>query len=110
MIEYVLPINKEIEIIIIRRNLKKQKKLNFTQKNIIAGENKTSASILFNEPGIKGILEELLGDFRNIYFGKDGYMRFIEPYDSYLTKPEEAFRIFNKIIRLAIFIESVNIK
>ena len=118
MIEYVCQTNKELELRIIRRNVRRLKKeiplteniiLNkeyFNKKFIVAGENKTLMDIILSEPKITRIIEELMQDFNYLYIGKDGKMRLLQRYDIHLTKPEIAFLLFHKITQLVDFLES----
>lgn len=96
MIEYISPIDREIELRLMR-----QKK-----KIISTGQDKYLNDIIQKEPVMSSIIKELISDFSNLHIGKDGFLRLIARYDSYLTKPEKAFSIFEKVKMLVIFIES----
>lgn len=110
LIEYSFALNKEIEMIVIRKKPKAKDSQEIQNKFIIAGEDKAAFNLWMNEPGIKSAFEDLMRDFSHLRLGKDSQIRLSERYDSYLTKPKTAMQILDKMIILASFLEEKIIK
>lgn len=119
MIEYICPIDKEIELRIMHRKKKPLLKIgrrqpareivlnkeDFTHKFITQGQDSNFIDSILGNRQLAITIGELMQNFSYLYIGKDGEMRLIERYDSYLTQPERVFSIFDKIIKVANFIE-----
>ena len=106
-IEYICQTDLEMELRITRRNnQQKTPRRDFVERFSVTGENRDFADILSVNPRDRRILEELMEDFGSFYLGKDGQMKLVETFDSFLTAPEIAFPVFNKMIKLADFFET----
>ena len=96
MIEYVAPVNQEVELRISQRN----------KQVMTGGEDRYLMNFISKEPHQAKIVEDLLADFNNLYIGKDGFARFIKRYESYLTSPEKVFLTLDKIAAFIGFLEN----
>lgn len=110
LIEFSFSIKKEIELIIVRRNIKGSENQDLLNKFIVAGEDKAVFTHLMNEQAVKSVFLGLMHDFRFLLFGKDSRIRLSERYDSYLTRPKIALQILDKMVILANFFEDKIIK
>jgi len=112
LIECTCPIDKEIELRIIHRSKKRLlkdtvlSKEDFMSRFVTKGQDSNLIIFILADAQITKTISELMQDFSCLYIGKDGQMRLVECYDSYLTNPERIFSIFDKMIRVVNFIEN----
>ena len=108
MIEFICQIEKEIELRISRPQLKPGQKNQriLLEQCIINGIDANTDDGILENPHVKLIIEDMMQKFMHLYFGKDGQLVLVQPYDSSLTSPKEVFTIFDQMVKLANLIKN----
>jgi hypothetical protein len=107
VLEYVCRLDKELEI---GFSHKEQGTANQIDDFCVTGRDRNISDTIFNNPKISKLIKELMRNFNFLIIGKDSKMRALYyPYDKQLTEPKQVFSNFDKMIKLADFLEK-NIK